>query len=183
MALRRKYIRSLVESLLRKQNIHSAPVDVEKLALASGVIVRYEPAEDSLCGFLLRDPTQQKVIIGVNKNHPDNRKRFTIGHELGHFLLHESAKFHVDYKFRLKISDDEFQKGDSTEEKEANLFAAELLMPASFIKQDLEQINRPDLFEALDIFEDEKLQSLAKHYQVSVQALTFRLAYLNYIRL
>lgn len=183
MALRRKHIRSLVESLLREQSIHSAPVDVEKLASASGIVVRYEPAEDSLCGFLLRDPIQQKVIIGVNKNHPENRQRFTIGHELGHFLLHESGKFHVDYKFRLKISEDETQREVSTEEKEANLFAAELLMPAKFIKRDLDKINSPDLFEALDIFEDEKLQNLAKHYQVSVQALTFRLAYLNYIRL
>lgn len=183
MALRRKHIRNLVESLLGEQNIHSAPVDVEQLASASGVIVRYQPAEDRLCGFLLRDPAQQKVIIGVNKNHPENRQRFTIGHELGHFLLHESSKFHVDYKFRLKLNSDEVQKEANVEEKEANLFAAELLMPARFIKRDLDRVNPPDLFEAIDIFEDEKLQHLAKHYQVSVQALTFRLAYLNYIRL
>lgn len=183
MAIRRKYIRALVEQFLQEQSVKSAPVNVEQIAIALGVAVQYEPAEDALCGFLLRDYPHQKVVIGVNKNHPLNRRRFTIAHELGHFLLHVGGKFHVDYKFRLKLSDEEVHTGTSIEEKEANLFAAELLMPARFIKQDLAKIDALDFFEALDLFEDEKLLNLAKHYQVSVQALTFRLAYLNYIRL
>lgn len=183
MAIRRKYIRSTVEQLLTDHNIYSAPVNVEQIASACGAVIRYEPAEDNLCGFLLRDHTQKKIIIGINKSHPENRQRFTIGHELGHLLLHEGNKFHVDYKFRLKLDNDKAPKETSEEEKEANLFAAELLMPASFIKQDLGKPITPDIFEALDLLEDEKLQNLARHYKVSAQALTFRLANLNYIQL
>jgi len=68
-------------------------------------------------------------------------------------------------------------KGIDVEEKEANLFAAELLMPASFIEQDLANL------ETLDLLDDEGLKILADKYKVSTTALTFRLAYLKYIEL
>ena len=67
--------------------------------------------------------------------------------------------------------------GEDVEEREANLFAAELLMPAAFLKEDL-------LGKDVDLIGDSAfLQRLAKKYDVSVQALTFRLANLGYITL
>lgn len=177
MAVRRKHIRNLVEQLLEKHGIEKAPVDVKELALLLGAFVQYEPTEDNLSGFLLRDFEHYRVLIGVNQNHHSRRQRFTIAHELGHLLLHEGEKFHVDRRYAVKLRDENASKGVSEEEKEANLFAAELLMPACFIKKDLAQ------FDALDLFDDEKIESLAKVYEVSTQALTFRLAYLNYIQL
>lgn len=177
MAVRRKHIRTLVEQLLKKHGIEKAPVEVENLALMLGVHVQYEPAEDNLSGFLLRDLNRRQTLIGVNKNHHPHRQRFTIAHELGHLLLHEGEKLYVDRRYQMKLRDENASKGNSEEEKEANLFAAELLMPVSFIKQDLTQ------FDALDLSGDENLETLAQKYKVSIQALTFRLTYLNYIRL
>lgn len=177
MAVRRKHIRTLALGLLEKHGIEKAPVEVEKLALMLGVNVQYEPADDNLSGFLLRDFNRHQVLIGVNKNHHTHRQRFTIAHELGHLLLHEGEKLHVDHRYQIKLRDENASKGDSEEEKEANLFAAELLMPVSFIEQDLAQ------FDALDLSGDENLETLAQKYEVSIQALTFRLAYLNYIQL
>lgn len=63
------------------------------------------------------------------------------------------------------------------EEKKANLFAAELLIPEIFIRQNLAETD------TFDLFDDQELTDLARRYQVSTQALTFRLAYLNYIQL
>jgi Zn-dependent peptidase ImmA (M78 family) len=180
MAVRRKHIRTLVERLLSNQGIQSSPVEVENLARALGVEVRYEPTDDSLSGFLLRDIKHHQAVIGVNSKHPENRQRFTIAHELGHFLLHEGERVHVDradYGFQVKLRNNNSGKGTDIEEKEANLFAAELLMPASFIEQDLANV------ETLDLLDDEGLKILADKYKVSTTALTFRLAYLKYIEL
>lgn len=180
MAVRRKHIRTLVERLLSSQGVKSAPVEVEKLALALGVEVRYEPADDHLSGFLLRDLKHHGAVIGVNSKHHKNRQRFTIAHELGHFFLHEGERVHVDradYGFQVKLRNEDSSKGIDEEEKEANLFAAELLMPASFLENDLTKV------ETLDLLDEDALKNLADSYRVSTTALTFRLAYLEYIQL
>jgi IrrE N-terminal-like domain len=54
--------------------------------------------------------------------------------------------------------------------KEANLFAAELLMPERILKADLAMI------EQLDVEDEAFLGRLAGKYEVSVQALSFRVA-------
>jgi Zn-dependent peptidase ImmA (M78 family) len=67
--------------------------------------------------------------------------------------------------------------GTDLEELEANLFAAELLMPISLLEKDLEKIDVVDL-------EDEAIVAkLAARYKVSTQAMTFRLANLGYLEL
>lgn len=177
MAIRRKHIRKLVEQLLEAHDIEVAPVPIEEVAPSLGIRVQYEPAEDELSGFLLRDLSRQKAIIGVNDRHSKNRQRFTIAHELGHYLLHEQEKLHVDRRFQIQLRNGNSSKGESEEEKEANLFAAELLMPVSFIRRDLAEV------EGLDLEDDATVSVLAEKYGVSTQAITFRLAYLGYLQL
>ncbi len=177
MTVRRKYIRSLVGRLLENHTIESVPVQVGEIASTLGIRVQYEPTENELSGFLLRDISRQQTIIGVNNFHHLNRQRFTIAHELGHFFLHEQEKLHIDRQFQVNLRDGNSSSGESAEEKEANLFAAELLMPVRFIQQDLAEVD------ALDLEHDDMLAELAKKYQVSVQTMTFRLAYLGYIQL
>ena len=79
--------------------------------------------------------------------------------------------------FRIKLRAGMASQGTDLEEREANLFAAEFLMPLHFIARDLDQI------EDLDLEDDALMKGLAKSYGVSVQALTFRLAYLGYVSL
>lgn len=65
----------------------------------------------------------------VSAADPLPRRRFTAAHELGHFILHRSTmgRFRADTDATLCEAD-----GDVTDrmEREANRFAAELLMPA-----------------------------------------------------
>lgn len=70
-------------------------------------------------------------IIIVNKNFTNDRKRFTIAHELGHILLHNENLYPIS-SYRDK-------------EKEANLFASEFLMPENEIKNSLRQLKMNDL--------------------------------------
>lgn len=173
MAVRRKHIRTLVQQMLSEHGIREAPVRPEKLAKALGVSVHKNDVDETLSGFLLRHPVTRKAIIGVNGKHHPNRQRFTVAHELGHLLLHEGPQLHVDLRHR----DENSSKGDQVEEIEANEFAAELLMPASFLERDIEQLENKDLLD------EDVLKPLADRYKVSVQALTFRLANLGLVSL
>jgi Zn-dependent peptidase ImmA (M78 family) len=79
--------------------------------------------------------------------------------------------------FAINLRDEASSKGEDNDEREANLFAAELLMPAKFLKQDLKGKD-------LDLLGNGQfLHSMARKYKVSVEALTFRLANLGYIKL
>jgi Zn-dependent peptidase ImmA (M78 family) len=174
--VRRKHIRTLVEQLLADHHIRSAPVEVADIAKALGVEVQETPAEDDLSGFLYRDRNNNSAIIGVNADHHINRRNFTTAHELGHYLLHDFDDVHVDREFKVWLRNDASSQGTDLEEKEANFFAAELLMPARFLKRDVEKIG------TIDLMKEDVLQDLASKYGVSTQAMTFRLAYLGYIQ-
>jgi Zn-dependent peptidase ImmA (M78 family) len=132
-----------------------------------------------LSGFLYQDKNQ--AIIGVNTHHHPVRQTFTIAHELGHFVLHDEQrlhleKLHVDHEFRVKLRNDVSSKGTDLEEREANFFAASLLMPRHFLEADLANV------EFFDLLDDEFLRDLAAKYGVSTQALVNRLKNLGYIQ-
>jgi Zn-dependent peptidase ImmA (M78 family) len=178
MAVRRKLIRRLVTDVLTKNAVAGPPVPLEKIVRSLGADLKEEATTDDLSGFLLRDVRRNKAVIGVNSSHHEVRRRFTIAHEIGHLLLHEGERLHIDSTgdlYQIKRRDSEASLGTNTDEKEANLFAAELLMPVSFIEQDL------DLLGGLDAEDGKAMDVLARKYRVSVQSLTFRLAYLGYV--
>ena len=178
MGIRRNQIREIVEGLLTKHRVKSGAVPVEKIARSLGATITLDDVDDDLSGFLYREKGARKIIIGVNKSHHPNRQRFTIAHEIGHLVLHKGEMVHLDSgraAFMIDLRDSESSKGEDNDEREANLFAAELLMPAKFLREDLKSID-------LDLLSDSRvLDDLATKYKVSVQALTFRLANLGHI--
>jgi len=179
MAVRRKHVRVVAETLLDKQGVTDAPVPVADIAASLGIELRKEKVDEDLSGFLFRDMEARTAIIGVNASHHPNRVHFTIAHELGHFLLHEGVTVHFDGKrpgMTINLRGVEASMGTDDNEKEANLFAAELLMPMKFLERDLQDFSS-------DLMDEDALSGLASKYEVSVQALTFRLANLGYIEL
>jgi Zn-dependent peptidase ImmA (M78 family) len=175
MTVRRRKIRELVEELLKENSVIQPPVPVWQIARNSGARLAVESLEGDLSGFLYRD-TDQKVI-GVNTQHPSARQNFTVAHELGHLLLHDQEQLRVDRAFStVRLRDQTSSQGVDDEEKEANLFAAELLMPHQLLRADLEELDALDLYD-----NDNLIPKLADRYKVSVQALTFRLQYLGYV--
>lgn len=176
MTVRRKHIRSIAERLLVEHNVRSEPVDVANIARSIGVEVQEAPADDDLSGFLYRDRKRKVVIIGVNSNQHPNRRKFTAAHELGHYLLHDFDDVHVDRQFKVWLRSEASSQGTDLEEKEANLFAAEILMPARFIERDVQRIG------TFDLMDEDVIRELADQYGVSTQAMTFRLTYLGYVQ-
>lgn len=174
MAVRRRKIESMIEELLAGYEITEAPVPVERIAKAKGARIFYQSLEDNVSGFLYRDKTQ--AVIGVNTHHAPARQNFTTAHELGHFLLHEQEHLHIDREFRVRLRDDVSSLGTDDDEREANFFAASLLMPKRFLEEDLETE------EYFDLLGDDFLSDLSRKYGVSTQALVNRLKNLGYIQ-
>lgn len=178
MGVRRKYIRDVAERLLRDHGQRQPPIQVQDIARSLGIEVKLEQVDDKLSGFLYRDRKTGRAVIGANGGHHPNRMAFTIAHELGHFLLHETESVHLDERkagYTLQKRDERSSTGEDLHEREANLFAAELLMPARLLERDV-QGKEADL-----LFDNDLLHDLARKYGVSVQALSIRLDYLGYI--
>lgn len=174
MAIRRKKIKALVDALLNENSVKNAPVPVAMIARAQGARIVFDKLEGDMSGFLYRYADQ--TVIGVNTKHSKTRQNFTISHEIGHLLLHDQEQMHVDHEFRVRLRDDVSSKGTDDAEREANLFAASLLMPKEFLETDLEEEDY------VDILNDSFLRNLARKYGVSTQALVNRLKNLGYIQ-
>lgn len=174
MAIRRRKVESMIESLLARHRVGEAPVPVDRIAKAEGARIFYQSLEDNVSGFLYRDASQ--IVIGVNTHHAPVRRNFTTAHELGHLLLHDQEQLHIDHDFRVRLRDDRSSEGIDEAEREANFFAASLLMPRAFLEADLSGQ------EYVDLLDDDSLRELARKYGVSTQALAIRLKSLGYIQ-
>lgn len=94
---------------------------------------------EKISGILLKNK-DNKFGIYVNRKHSAARKRFTIAHEIGHFLSwkHKSHSFDkLDKNDGIKDFAISFRHEDikSLEEIEANQIAAELLMPENKVRE------------------------------------------------
>lgn len=142
----------------------SAPVNVEGLADDLGVKVRREFLEDDISGELVR-VGEDEFQINVNVMDSLTRQRFTIAHELGHFIFHRSLIGDgVDDNRAYRSTDQgryHNQAIGRAEETQANKFAASFLMPMQLI----EPLQRQGLTVA----------QMAKRLQVSQHALSIRL--------
>jgi Zn-dependent peptidase ImmA (M78 family) len=157
--------RKKIDDLLRRAGVHRPPVPVEKIAEMLGIEVRYSPNSDNVSGALIRKG--KELIIGVNSSQHPNRQRFTIAHEIGHFRLHKGFDLHVDEDFCINRDGT-----DNLDEREANRFAAELLMPEQFIEVDAPRF---------PFINDAVVSTLASKYKVSTQAMQIRLMNLGYL--
>lgn len=114
-------------------------------------------------------------VIWVNKiaNPIEERRRFTMAHELGHFMLHIAPLSSWDNK---TFEDDEigFNRDDKWDykEMEANNFAAQLLMPKEAFSTLLFDGEKPE----------ERVDRLSKEFHVSKIAMKYRLESLGWLK-
>ena len=112
----------------------SIPVDVEGLAWALGVLVERTFLPDNVSG-LIQNLGDDRFKIIVNAKHPETRQRFTLAHELAHFVLHRFmiGEENVDDCAYRSTGSLKSNRIGPREETEANRFAANLLMPGEAI--------------------------------------------------
>lgn len=145
----------LVLKTLKAEPGLSYPVPVEELAIALDIKEIAELETDGFEGGLLMDQHRSHGIILVNKAARAGRRRFTIGHELGHFCIPTHKPIKGD---RFLCSRDDMRLWSTSEqsayarmEVEANRFSALLLMPPPMLRNYLCKRGDPDLLNVLAI--------------------------------
>lgn len=157
-----------IDDLLTCVNVIAPPIPIYQIAEAAGATITFGDFNNELSGLLFRQGNSAVTVIGVANEQSKQRQRFTIAHELGHLILHEGEEVHIDKLFRVNLRAPVPSWADDVEEIEANTFAAALLMPKEFIRKDISKLT-------IDIEDSEQITLLANRYQVSAQAITFRL--------
>ena len=147
---------SLMEIISRHQI--RAPVSVVDIAHEMGVkVYKSNGWPDYISGLIRMDPERggsSGYAIYTNAKHPKTRRRFTIAHELGHYVLHRD-------EIGEGITDDALYRSrlGGPLERQANRFAANLLMPRDLI---VEAINQ-----GVD-----SVEKLAEKFEVSRSAMS-----------
>jgi len=134
-------------------------IDVEAIAFDRGIEVVYDTlkgCEATLVGY------GQRAIATVNPSPSRGRQRFSVSHEIGHWLLHRGQSF------RCRTDDIELNyTSNNNFEKEADEFASNLLMPRPIFLPAIKSTKHLGLSD---------LQLVANDFQVSLQAIALRLA-------
>jgi len=139
------------------------PVNIEGIISALGIQLDKKANLDSEISGQIERLDDGKFKISVNKNDHYYRQRFTMAHELGHFLIHAhllSDGVDDNRAYRSTPEGQFYNRNiDAPQETEANRFAASILMPANFVKKHWEN----------------DISKIAKLFQVSKQAMEIRL--------
>lgn len=139
------------------------PVALEPIATAVGIVEIAGQDTDSFEGVLITDAAKSRGSIAYNAASSVQRRRFTIAHELGHFLmpLHGANAQCVKTDMGVFVTKD----ASLRREAEANRFAAALLMPRRLFQTTSRRLGEPEV---------EHILALADLYAVSKEAAVRR---------
>lgn len=161
--------RKLAKSILDQLPPDTLKIPVREIAEAIDIHEIREESLSGLEGALIVPPDKSAGAILVNKDRPETRKRYTIAHELGHYV-HPYHRANSREGFRCRAKDFRAEQTTSKDlhtrmEAQANEFAAELLMPARAVAEFVRAKGEADLSHILE---------LARRHEVSREAAARR---------
>lgn len=145
------------------------PINIEEIINILGIKIKKVPdfRRVKVTGSIKLENGEPIIWINPLMNQSEERERFTLAHELGHFIRHMLT----GAKHQDGFEDDniEFNRDNNWNhlEMEANNFAASLLMPIEKVKELAEETNEYPKEKQLDI--------LSKKFKVSKTAMKYRL--------
>ena len=140
------------------------PLPIEDIALALEIrqIVAFDA--QGFEGALLTDEAKSNSTILVRADARPERRRFTVGHELGHYLM----PLHIPTGEGFRCTSADFRqeesssaRGNAAWEAEANIFAAELLMPPKEFKRRLRAAGGPSVDALISLCNDFGVSKMA----------------------
>ncbi len=160
---RREHINRLAESVRTACEL-GTPVDIrDTVHRLGGELVEADDADFE--AKIERVGTGFRISLGPQPH--EQRRRFSVAHELGHLFLHMGYLIDESKWQKVGVYTDSvyYRFGYSTEEFEANEFAASLLMPRAEFVQVAQKSQRAGTVNP---------QAIADHFQVSVEAAVNR---------
>lgn len=154
-------------TLLEKYDIITLPIPVDQLAALEGAKIVRQRFSGNQSGFMYRNGNDR--IIGINSTHGRRRQRFTVAHEIGHMLIHQSNSLVVDREVNFR--DGRSSLGVDVKEIEANAFAASLLMPEDKVLAEMRKMGNAHNISS----RDDLISHLVHIFDVSGEAMGYRL--------
>lgn len=152
------FCRQTARKVLKNHGLGGPPTGFDEILRKEGLEVVELDWPQKTSGILLR----ANGVIGVNANHAPVRRRFSVAHELGHHFLQHHLWFEKNHQVTLDSPPAEGCEGAlKTPEREADIFAAELLMPLAILKKHATKGRTP--------------QELARLFEVSEQTMFYAL--------
>jgi Zn-dependent peptidase ImmA (M78 family) len=155
----RHQITERVTQILSENYFDTPPVDMRKLLENYGIVIHertFPLKHANISGFVtFADDDKTAPVFVINKSDSNDRKKFTLAHEFGHWILHkqeliDDPALSILYKSPL---------GSETTDQieiEANQFAAQLLVPDAMLRAEHENTSehKKDLAEKFKVGED-----------------------------
>lgn len=148
---------ALVKRILQAEPNLPVPVPIQELCARLGILKIEDLDADGFEGSLATDAKRTEGIIQA-KRGGEPRRRFTIAHELGHFLMahhvpDQPGRFLCKSSDLLRVA---AKGGDQRQhrEVEANRFASLLLMPPHLLRAAMAAFLEPDLRHVLALARD-----------------------------
>lgn len=183
------FIEEKAEKLISEAGLLMAPTDVIKCAEHLSINIDYLNLDAGISGFLVQKDGKTSIVVNSAekpfslsikskiKHRPSRRQRFTIAHEIGHYILHKNeGPLFVDKGETVMYRDTNSTSGEYRREREANAFAAALLMPKISVEKKIEE----KLTSMGEGYIGSLIEELSNHFEVSEQAMSFRLGNLGY---
>ncbi len=169
-------IRNLINELADAVRDHfdiQIPIrDIYDVVMKMGGVVIENPGIDSFSDGKIQKTGAETFIIEISPYQSQERKNFTIAHEIGHLFLHMG--FIVDEEQWQRQGERVFyRKGNSQEEYFANEFAAAFLMPKAEFKRIMNENTEGSTVHT---------QEIAKYFNVSTEAASNRGRWLGYLQ-
>jgi hypothetical protein len=136
-------------------------IKIEAIAQYCGATVLYEPLDGCAARIL---GFGDRAIITVDQNSRRGRQRFSVGHELGHWILDRGRG---SFECESKVYATEWSSDNP--EKRANRYAAELLLPENMFRPRVK--NREITFDTV--------KDMTKKFTTSLTATAIRLVELG----
>lgn len=177
--MQRNEVKKRAEDFCKQYGITEYPVEIVRVCNENDLKVFEEYLGGDVSGLIVVDEkTWEKYdsnqFISVNLTDSAVRRRFTIAHELAHYVLHRNKDSKL-YAHRDLNNDQETR---SSIEQEANYFAANILMPEKLVKNRVEEI-RKDTWG--NVSGSELVKEIADDFVVSESAADVRLRQLGII--
>ena len=146
------------------------PIDIEHIVESRGIRLLPFDFKEDISGVLVFE--NGEATIGYNNKEHRVRNRFTIAHELGHYVLHKEDKdLFVDKEFMALYRLNNGETG-TKHEREANEFAACILMPENLMRREIEKTG-------IEYTDENLIKSLAKKFDVSTVSMSIRMSKLG----
>ncbi len=158
------YVRKFARELLKRHGIGEPPVDL--LRIVSGENLEYQEVDyfsDDIDALIIS--MGSRFVAAVNKNQSPNRRRFSLAHELCHYLLHQDRSLLEErVTIDTPLERNEVHSKDVFE-AEADIFAGELLVPLPFLKKVFRPgLTIPDIARLFEVSEQVASVAVSTHF-------------------